>query len=162
MRINYTTYDIRRCQDVVHPLTSHCDVMLLNNAAQPMAHPSWYCYARVLGIFHANVLYVGPGMVDYQPHCMQLLWVRWFRSMPSSSGWSARWLDALDFPPIYDENSFGFIDPTDVMRGCHIVPAFSRGRRHRDGIGLSLCAKDSTDWAAYYVNRWVCLPLQID
>ena len=29
MRLNYTTYDIRRAQDIVNPSTSHCNIMLL-------------------------------------------------------------------------------------------------------------------------------------
>jgi hypothetical protein len=29
VRFNYTTYDVRRSQDVINPRTSHCDIMLL-------------------------------------------------------------------------------------------------------------------------------------
>ena len=29
IRFNYTTYDVRRSQDVIHPGTSHHDIMLL-------------------------------------------------------------------------------------------------------------------------------------
>jgi hypothetical protein len=28
-RFNYTTYDVRRAQDVTNPDTSHCDIMML-------------------------------------------------------------------------------------------------------------------------------------
>jgi hypothetical protein len=30
MRINYTTYNVRRAQDTINPNTNHCNVMLLS------------------------------------------------------------------------------------------------------------------------------------
>ena len=51
------------------------------------------------------------------------------------------------------ENSFVFVDPAAVLRGCHIVPTFSGGNVHADGYGLSRCAMDAEDWSYYYVNR---------
>ncbi|KAF8833706.1 hypothetical protein BDN67DRAFT_875659, partial [Paxillus ammoniavirescens] len=60
--INYTTYDVRRAQDSVNPLTNHHNIVLLS--PEPSIHP--FCYARVLGIYHANVIYIGPGSKDYQ------------------------------------------------------------------------------------------------
>lgn len=51
LRINYTTYDIRRDQDSLNPRT-HCDVMLHSAETDPGAHPFWY--ARVLGVFHTK------------------------------------------------------------------------------------------------------------
>ena len=33
MRINYTTYDVRRAQDIVNPSTFHCNIMLLADHA---------------------------------------------------------------------------------------------------------------------------------
>jgi hypothetical protein len=35
----------------------------------------------------------------------------------------------------------------------HRIPAFTMGMRHINTRGLSLCARDSLDWAGYYVNR---------
>lgn len=113
-----------------------------------------YKYARVLGTYHANVMFVGRGMVDYRPIRMEFLWVRWYQLVGAChSPWSARVLDRLCFPPVADENSFGFIDPEDILRGCHIIPAFSQGRRHPNGKGVSFLAKDGVDWKAYYLNR---------
>src|ERR1700722_3457156 len=79
-RFNYTTYNVRRAQDVTNPRTSHCDIMLLakrneENGSEP-DHP--FMYARVLGIYHANVIYTGEGMVDYQARRVEFLWIRWF------------------------------------------------------------------------------------
>jgi hypothetical protein len=46
-----------------------------------------------------------------------------------------------------------FLDPTDVVRGCHIIPAFTASKHYTDGWGLSPCASDSNNWQSYYVNR---------
>jgi len=51
------------------------------------------------------------------------------------------------------ENAFGFLDPADIVRGCHIIPAFSTKKRYSDGRGISLCARDASDWQSYYLNR---------
>ena len=158
LRVNYTTYDTRRSQDVINPKTSHRYVMVLDSSyddrhnTASSSHP--FCYAQVLGIYHVNVFYIGPGMKSYEPIRMEFLWVRWFRRVESSkAGWGAYRLDQIQFPPMVEDEAFGFVDPLDVMRGCHIIPAFASGKRYTDGMGLSFCAQDSSDWVAYYVNR---------
>ena len=112
MRVNYTTYDTRRSQDVLHVSTSHCNVVVLNhphNGDQDSMPTHPFLYARVLGIYHANVVYVGPGRVDYQPRRMDFLWVRWYQRVASASaGWSARRLDRIRFPSVAEDSSFGF------------------------------------------------------
>jgi hypothetical protein len=132
--------------------------MVLNNDGDandaPAHHP--YKYARVLGIYHANVIYVGPGIPDYQSRRMEFLWVRWYRNTGTIvNGWNDR-LDRINFGSMADDDTFGFLDPSIVLRGCHLIPAFAKGKLHRDGKGMSLCAQDSLDWTEYYVNRWVC------
>lgn len=156
MRINYTTYDTRRCQDVVHASMSQCNVMMLNNThyAETVQNMHPYAYAHVLGIYHANVIHISLGMTNYEPRRMEFLWVRWYRQIePHFVGWDTRQLDRLQLPSIIDENSFGFIDPAEVLRGCHVIPAFADERRFSDGRGLSLYANDSLDWKVYYINQ---------
>lgn len=150
LRINFTAYDVRRSQDVVNAATSHHNIMLL---ADPVSdHP--FKYARVLGVYHANVLYVGHGALDYQTYHMEFLWVRWYENTGvTRDGWKNGKLDWVKFPSVAKKDSFGFIDPSEVLRSCHIIPRFREGKRHIDGKGLSLCAQDSGDWVQYYVNR---------
>ena len=75
------------------------------------------------------------------------------RSSPDNSK-----LDSVHFPPMNENCSFGFVDPKDVLCGCHILPAFVKGKRQADGFGISRCAKDGKDYNQYYVNRCVyCL-----
>ncbi|KAH7904490.1 hypothetical protein BJ138DRAFT_1019091 [Hygrophoropsis aurantiaca] len=161
MRINYTTYDVRRAQDVVNPSTAHNNIMAL---ASPVTsdgsegrlshHP--FLYARVLGIFHANIIYTGPGTPDYNPRRLEFLWVRWYKNVEkAAAGWDACRLDRVCFHPMADDDAFGFLDPSDVLRGCHLIPAFALGKMHTDGISLSRCVDDSRDWRHYYVNRFV-------
>lgn len=155
-RVNYTTYDIRRSQDVINPATSHCNVMMLPDAASPEdSHTdSPFRYARVLGIYHANVVCAGPGMVNYQPCRMEFLWVRWYIQIDTAqTGWRSRKLDHGRFPPVSTVGAFGFVDPNDILRACHVIPVFRKGLYHVDGRGLSHCARDSSDWVEYFFNR---------
>ena len=115
-----------------------------------------FLYARVLGAYHANVIYTGPGVRDHEARRFNFLWVRWFEVIdPTSSGWSNSTLDLVRFPPMQHSDSFGFVDPREVLRGCHILPAFAKGKRHTNGVGVSRCAKDRNDYNAYYVGRYV-------
>ena len=146
LQINYTTYDVRRNQDVINPNTNHKDVILLSRSTE---HP--FSYARVLGIFHANVIYAGPGSRDYQARQMEFLWVRWFElTKPAKDGLT---LDTLRFLPMVNPDAFGFVDPADVLHRCHLIPAFERGPLHPDRTAMSHIARDGGDWREYYVNR---------
>ena len=151
LRVNYTTYDLQRDSDSINPRTNHRDIMLLSNS-DANAHP--FSYARVLGIFHANIMYTGPGSMDFQSRCIEFLWVRWFEVVQDHfSAWEQHALDMVRFLPMTDADAFGFVDPADVLRGCHIIPSFADGRLHLDRIERSRCAGDSDDWKRYYVNR---------
>lgn len=152
-RFNYTTYDVRRAQDVINPKTSHCNIMVLRSDNDMERHGHMYIYGKVLNVYHVNVIIIGHGMVDYTPIRMEFLWIRWYEPMDEVSAWETSTLDRLNFPPVTNEHSFDFVDPADVLRGCHIIPRFARGKRHADGSGVSACAGDKDDWHEYYVNR---------
>jgi len=155
-RFNYTTYDIRRSQDVINPGTSHRNIMLLANRDESDGDPKHpFLYARVLGIYHANVIYTGEGRLDYTAQMVKFLWVRWYEyDGTQSTGWQDMKLDSLRFPPMATERAFGFVDPADVLRGCHIIPSFAGGKARLDGVGLSKLAYDAQDWTQYRVNRY--------
>jgi hypothetical protein len=157
IRFNYTTYDVRRAQDVVNPTTPHTNIMVLARDDDHTDKKHGFWYARVLGIYHMNVVYVGHGMVDYTPRRLDFLWVRWYQlETAEATGWAARKLHRLLFPPMSTDHAFGFVNPADVLRSCHIIPAFAKGRRYADTGrpgGLSGCAGDSKDWNQYYVGQ---------
>ena len=155
---NFTTYDVRRAQDVINPASPRCNVMLLDSARSTQSSSTGsgtFLYARVLGAYHANVVYTGPGMVDYKARPLEFLWVRWYRvHMDGNEAMSMSRLPEVSFYPVNSPHAFGFIDPCDVLRTCHILPRFARGKRHEHagGIGLSRCAKDQDDYNRYFVG----------
>lgn len=150
-RVQYTTYDVRRAQDVINPFTPHRDIMLLSTTSDDDDHP--FLYACVLGVYHANAIYAGDAARSYQAKRLNFLWVRWYKYHGPSVRWSDSRLDTISFPPVTSQEAFGFVDPGDVLRACHVIPTFSRGKKYCDEVGLSRCANDSQDWSQYYVNR---------
>ena len=63
MSIHYTTYDVRRRRDIIHPgkHVAHRNVMgLLMPEEQTRSSRFWFAY--VLGIYHTNVIYSGEGV----------------------------------------------------------------------------------------------------
>jgi hypothetical protein len=65
-------------------------------------------------------------------------------------------------------NAFGYVDPADVLRGCHLLPVFANGKLHPDHIATSKLASDTDNWKYYYINRYgshyclvICTPTQL-
>lgn len=155
LRVNYTTYDMRRDQDSMNPRT-HCDVMVLSRETGRNAHPFWY--ARVLGVFHAKVLHTGPKSRNRSIQRMEFLWVRWFGLDPNHSyGPSKARLPKVGFIPEDDPDldAFGFLDPTLVLRGCHLVPVFADGRTsdllENQKPTAARPLDETDDWLHFYV-----------
>jgi hypothetical protein len=93
----------------------------------PESHPHWY--ARIIGIFHVRVLHTGPAATNRSVQNMQFLWVRWFGIEPGHrSGFKVGRLPRIRFVPDSDDQAFGFLDPSLVIRGCHLIPAFAQER----------------------------------
>lgn len=149
--VNYTTYDVWRCQDVINPRTSHCDILVLANRKK-MSLDHHYRYGRVIGIFHTNVSYTGIGAIDHKARHIDFLWVCWFHTLAPPKAWKTCELDCLAFVPLSCDGAFGFVDPAHVLHTCHIV--FLCGALHSDSIGISRLAKDSQDYCKYYANRY--------
>ncbi len=169
LRVNHTTYDLRRSQDSLNART-HADIMVAaqEDQSQRNSHPYWY--ARIVGVFHADVQHVGPSSSNLEPGRMEFLWVRWFgRDMTTRSGWRSRRLPRVGFvgrnanedghqnQEEEDSPAFGFLDPAQVIRGVHLIPAFACGRTSGylgPSIARSLSENDE-DWMFYYVNMYV-------
>ncbi|KAJ3557650.1 hypothetical protein NM688_g1363 [Phlebia brevispora] len=164
MCVNYTTYDARRDQDSVNPRT-HADIMLLNpgedDLPEDKRHPYWY--ARVYGIFHANVQYLGPEGRWPEPRRMEFLWVRWFgRDLSAPCGFAARRLPRVGFVDGEDSDWFGFLDPSLVIRGVHLIPAFHFDKFNTDDVQIVKSAlerarsgDDQSDYRHYYMDIFV-------
>jgi len=158
LRVDYTTYDMRHVQDSVNPgTTGHGDVMVLspeNEEDNEDPHPYWY--ARVLGVYHAMVRHRGPKSTSREPKQMNFLFVRWFGRDPTPRpGWKSKRLVRLGFVPGNDGSAFGFLDPTQVIRAVHLIPAFHWGRVTKY-LPQSPIARGKEnpddDWQLYYIG----------
>ncbi|KAF7796319.1 hypothetical protein EIP86_007496 [Pleurotus ostreatoroseus] len=169
LRINYTTYDMRRSQDSINPRT-HADIMVLNPGEDRLSHPYWY--GRVCGIVHADVTYTGPGLATNTVRRIDFLWVRWFGPEPGArnnrSPFKTCRLPRIGFVPADVSGAFSFLDPTLVIRGVHLIPAFAHGRitslmgpsilrraKERDMDVGNEDTDPNSDWEGYYVNIFV-------
>jgi hypothetical protein len=154
LRINYTTYDMRRDFDTVNPKT-HPFIMVPSPETEMHAHPFWY--AAVLGVYHADVQHVSNETRDFRFKRMEFLWVRWLGVVPGhSSGKRQAKLPKIGFVPDSDEFAFGFLDPSHVIRGCHLIPCFVDGKTQdlltTVGPSLARVGTEEGDWASYHVG----------
>ena len=66
-------------------------------------------------------------------------------------------LPSIGFVDSTDEFAFSFVDPANVVRGCHLIPAFDTGRSAdllpwKRSIARRLNPEDVDDWLYFYVN----------
>ena len=156
MRINYTTYDVRRDGDTINPRT-YPDIMVKSPERGPGAQPYWY--ARVIGIFHTWVSSTHPGVGGGKLHSMDFLWVRWFGMEPGRyrHGFCHARMPKIGWVESSDNYAFTFLDPAQVIRGAHIIPAFSEGRTSAllpvsKSVARILNPNEKDDWLNFYVN----------
>lgn len=74
------------------------------------------------------------------------------------SGYKHAKLPKIGFVPESDKYAFGFLDPSVVIRGCHLIPTFTSGRTGRllqMGTSLARKPKEKKDWVNYYVGMYV-------
>ncbi|KAJ3530305.1 hypothetical protein NMY22_g8628 [Coprinellus aureogranulatus] len=167
-KIRFTTYDCRVGEDTFNPSTSRRDFMCLRRpvgegpSSRASENDSQYRYGRILGVYHVNVLYSGPGALDTRKRRFDFLWVRWFVPVEASRPWSDKRHDVVSLARSTTPGASGFLDPLEVLRAAHIVPRFTAGPVYdlqddtdRRAPLLSKCAQDRSDWKEYVVNRFV-------
>ena len=175
-KIRYTTYDCRNDHDTLNASTSRRDCMWLQEdpvsereqsespRVESPVKRQRYFYGRLLGVFHTNMLYTGPGAFDFRKRRFDFLWIRRFVSDTNDTKpWTEKRLDTLSLVPTSQPDSCMFVDPSHILRAAHIVPRFSSGPLYptvgdsTKGKGrlplLSKIAKDQSDWRSYFVNR---------
>lgn len=160
IHVNYTSYDIRLGEDSIHP-RMHPDIMTLKHRE---ADPHPFSYARVLSVFHIQVQHdeLSPEATE-----LDVLWVRPFSVDGTHyGGMKQKRFTRLSF--MDGPDSFGFLDPDEVIRGSHIIPAFAYGCAPdllgrtiaRQAFHMDILDKDFTwpkepdldDYQYYYVN----------
>jgi hypothetical protein len=125
--------------------------MVLSGESRPQ-HPYWY--ARVLGIYHMEVLLNIEGALKKKQ--VEVLYVRWLAPLTGhQSGMGCARLPKVAFVEDTDSDAFGFLDPAQVIRSAHLIPAFSSGRGTtslRYGKSFARQSGELDDWEAYYVG----------
>ncbi|KAL0564817.1 hypothetical protein V5O48_017221 [Marasmius crinis-equi] len=170
VRVNYNTYDRRRSQDSISTRT-HPDMIMLNPAAADSEDVHPYLYAQVLSVAHTHVQVRPSLMTKKKPIAkrMDFLWVRYYElDTTYDAGFGAKRLYRVFFPPAGDPNAFGFVDPADVIRGAHLIPAFSHGpadprttlppwscgRQFETLTTYGKRERETEDWKYYHVNKF--------
>ena len=115
-----------------------------------------------------SFMYSSPGAVDHDAQHFNCLWVHWYdlevrkscngiqknaKLHSKTAEKPSRRLDGLSFLPWDAEDAVGFIDPANVLHGCHIIPAFLTMKSFPNGGGSLSCARDSEDWNTYYISQ---------
>jgi len=151
IRINYTTYNLRCAQDSINVRT-YLYLMTLGHKDREEGtkwHPYWY--AKVLGIFHVNMRRSG----SMETERMEFLWVHWFRRDPDhEGGFETCRLHCIGLTDSEDPTLYEFLNPSDVLRSVHLIPAFLPNEENQE-------ADDSDDDAIpqfhYYVSMYVII-----
>ena len=130
--------------------------MMLSHEEDSESHPYWY--ARIIGLFHVVVRH--PSSIN--PITLDVARVRWYGKDPDSyqSGWKARRLPRIGFVEYMEDDSssspaFGFIDPTHIIRGVHLIPAFHYGMTNEllaPSTSARLPGEGDLDFKVFYVN----------
>lgn len=146
LRIHYTTYDMQRSSDSVNPRNpEHANILLHGNNGE-----LWY--ARAIAILHVNVQ-LNP---NDEFERMNIVWVRWYgRDINWESGPSAMQLPRLGFIPHTEPAAFGFVDPEDVVRAAHLIPAFAHGKTSYylpPSDAARSPSEGNEDWLYHYAN----------
>ncbi|KAI0310493.1 hypothetical protein OF83DRAFT_1019709, partial [Amylostereum chailletii] len=157
LRVNYTTYDLRRQQDTVTP-KRHADIMVLSPDDDGTKVPYWF--ACVLNILHVNVIYCRPSSTSKKAQRLDILWVWWFglTTEPAmEGGWAKKQLHAVHFILQDEDSPFSFINPDQVVRAAHLVPAFKYGMTEQRLDPLIACKDEEKDmdWEMFYINMFV-------
>lgn len=137
--------------------------MVKSTETGPNAHPFWY--AQVLGIYHAVVSVIPMNdtsaptrLPSISGKSVEFLWVRWYGvEQGYRSGFQRARLPKIGFVPDSDEFAFGFLDPSYVLRGCHLMPDFASGKtdsllQSPSGRSLARRVGEEEDWTNFYVG----------
>lgn len=149
LTIDYTTYDLKRDQDAIHLNFGNQAVMVYSPTSQD---PEPWLYAYVIAIYHLSIF--TPS--DTEPERLELLWVRWMeRDSSQLQGPNSSRYTRVSFTPDsgIPSEAFGFVDPSHVIRGCHLIPAFEL-QQTRNQLGPSITRDAKGDWRAFYANRY--------
>jgi len=158
LQLSYTTYDMRRTTDTVRLKGPNVDVMLAAQQEDRPAHP--FYYGRIFEIFHVEAFLHSKGSrVTRSPQIrtVPIVRLRWFAS-DLSQPLHRRRLHRITFlggvhETHWDPASLAFVDPSDIIRTMHAIPAFIFGPPVKPLSPSILTENGRHEYSAYYVNE---------
>lgn len=151
LNIKFTSYEVKQERDILHLGYGRTGVMVHTPTVQQDQNEPW-SYASVLEVYHVVVRTAS----NPEPQTLVVLWVRWMqRDAAGLAGPNAQNYTRVSFVPWSDTpgSTFDFVDPSHIIRACHLIPAFNLGRTY-DLLDPSLVRNPEGDWCAYYANRY--------
>ena len=134
--------------------------MVKSSETGPGAQPYWY--ACVIGIFHAYISLTHPDVGGKRLHPMYFLWVGWFGMEPGPycHRFCLACLPKIGFVQSSDHYAFTFLNPAQVIRGVHLIPAFSEECTSSllpvtKSAACILKPDEQDNWVNFYVNMQV-------
>lgn len=152
LNIKYTSYEVQQERDIIHVGYDRTGVLVYTPTLAEHGNEPW-SYANILAVYHLTVRTTS----NPSPQTLTLLWVRWMEhSTTTLAGLNSRNYTRVSFVPWSSVigSTFDFVDPSHVIRACHLIPAFSLGRTH-DFLDPSVARDREGDWRAFYANRFV-------
>jgi hypothetical protein len=150
LNIKYTSYEIQQEKDIVHIGYGRTGVTVYTPTTREDQNEPW-SYANILAVYHVTVRTAS----DPEPKTLTVLWVRWMEcSMAGLTGPNSRNYSRVSFVPWPGTlgTTFDFVDPSHIIRACHLIPAFNLGRT-TTLLDPSVARDSKGDWTAFYVNR---------
>jgi len=157
LTIDYTTYDLKRERDSIHLNFGNQAVVVYSPTSRD-GEP--WLYAYVVAVYH---LFASTA-ANPEPKRLEFPWVRWMQRDPLQlRGPNASQYTRISFIPDLGVpgEAFGFIDPSHIIRGCHLIPTFDL-QKTRDRLGPSMARDAKGDWRAFYANRYDLPSVQLN
>jgi hypothetical protein len=152
LNVKYTSYEVQQERDTIHVGYDRTGIMVYTPTLAEDGNEPW-SYAKVLAVYHLTIRTAS----NPSPQTLTLLWVRWMeRNATTLMGLNSRYYTRVSFVPWSGTpgSAFDFVDPSHIIRACHLIPAFSLGRTH-DLLDPSVARDQEGDWCAFYANRFV-------
>lgn len=149
LNIKYTSYEVQREEDIIHVGYGRTGVMVYTPTPREDENEPW-SYADVLAIYHITVRTAS----NPKPQTLTVLWVRWMeRSTTHLAGPNSQNYSRVSYAPWSGTRggAFDFVDPSHIIRACHLIPAFNLGRT-RTLLDPSVARDPEGDWCAFYAN----------
>lgn len=142
--LHYTSYDTLRCYETINPTSTKPDVMFYEGGT---GDPIIFQYARVLGVYHVIIQEDGGDGRRFD-----FLHVRWLRTIENASDFKQERIGFVQD----SEKPYGFLDPADVIRAIHLIPAFAYGvlpSPTYSEIANIHPKRSQVNYMSYYVSR---------